>query len=244
MFGLQSIIQVTTDRITTLPTKEPHMVAKRKSPPDDETLMEARRKRRRKCAYSDSFLSKIIDHVVDLRSRGHPMRPSTIINFILNHDDLPDEKRGQWESVKNFVFSTFKDRLSKALEQRTKQQFAKEKEDHMITIQVEERPHLKTKVFVNFSDRDPSILEDAWAITDPLFLEPSRHPAETGDGMVLSAYAPYNRHYKLSLKANRYPRQYYSQNCSKNEETGSDTIISRCAYATGSGSNTSGIAER
>ena len=233
------------DRITTLPTnKEPHMVAKRKAPPDIKPLMEARRKRGRKCAYTDSFILKVLDHVIDNMSRGHPMRPAKIIEYILEHDDLPDKKKGQWLAVKNFVFSTFQDRLRKALQQRTKQQLAKEKGDHMITIQVEQRPHIKTKVFVNFYERDPSVLEDAWAITDPLFLQPSRHPAETGDGMVLSAYAPFNMYHTLCVKAKRYPRQYYGKDCSKNKTTSSDTIISRCAYATGSGTNTSGIGER
>ena len=180
----------------------------------------------RKCAFPEAFVNNVIDHVLDSRSRGHTMTIQQITTYILNHDDLPKEKQGCWALVRNFVRGTLRNKVSEALKQR---------------IIVEERPHLKTKLFVNFLDLDPSIMEDAWAILDPLFLSPSRHPAEEGDGMVLTAYAPFNKYYTLCVKAQKYPRQYFGENCTNNTSV---RTVTRYSYASGTGVNTAGISER
>lgn len=95
-------------------------------------------------------------------------------------------------------------------------------------------------VYPEFLDCNPGLDEKIITFLDELYLSEFRKPWTPGEGICISADAPYNCNHQMSIHRKSYIRQNYSKE-DVTIKTATDRNTFRWTYGTGSGRITHGI---
>jgi hypothetical protein len=105
-----------------------------------------------------------------------------------------------------------------------------------------QKHQLESFIFPDFLSYHPELNEKIQEFLDGLFLSDFRKPWTPGEGICLSADAPYNCNLQISLHRPSYHRSHYSRE-DQSIKCGDGNIF-RYTYGTGSGRITHGIPMR
>ena len=102
---------------------------------------------------------------------------------------------------------------------------------------------IESCVYPDFLDCNPGLNDEITTFLDELYLSEFRKPWSPGDGICISADAPYNCNHQMSIHRKSYLRQNYGKENST-ITTATDGNTFRWSYGTGSGRITHGIPKR